>query len=257
MALATQDSTITLLSNYKNNMKTQEADISYLGAENRDRARLESFISAVFKKYYNAEIDHFYPNLLSIETADENQSSTEQSIKAVAGVRCAADEPLFSEYYLSNSLEAELETLYGKPIHRDQVVEVGNLAPANVGQMRWLIASITAFLYSAGYKYIVFTAVQGVYNAFRRMDIPLKLVTEAKQSCLPVEIKDKWGPEYYQLKPMVLAGDIVEGFDIMKKSIYSSNPKLIPLFEKAYLFGQQSMEGKHQRSLPEKNEYVA
>lgn len=238
MSLATKDNTITLLSNYKNNLHTYVADINYFKQGNPERNHLEAFISSIFKQYYNAEIDHFSPNLLAIESSDGNHLNAPGTIKAVAGVRCAAEEVLFSEFYLSKSLEKELGLIYNKKISRSDIVEVGNLAPANVGHMHWLIAAITGFLYSAGFKYIVFTAVPGIYNAFNRMDVPLKIITEAKQKCLPDDIQHKWGPEYYELKPMVLSGDIVQGFNIMKKNIYSTNQKLIPLFEKACSLGQ-------------------
>ena len=246
MTTASKDKTVTLLANYKKNINTQASEIHYFEEDRPQRKRLEGFISEVFKKYYNAELDHFYPNLLSIEAEPEPEHSGDESIiKAVAGVRCAADESLFSEYYLQGELETELENLYDDGIYseisRDTVVEVGNLAPANVGQMRWLIASITAFLYSAGFKYIVFTAVPGVYNAFSRMDVPLKQITQASRDCLPEEQKDKWGPEYYDLKPMVMAGDIAQGFEIMKHNIYSANQKLIPLFEKACQLGRDDL----------------
>ncbi len=211
--------------------KDTSEQIQYLDSNSPHRAPLENLITHVFKKYYNTELEHFYPNLLSIES--------DQSIKAVAGVRCAADEPLFSEYYLANPLETELEMLYNRKISREYIVEVGNLAPTNVGQMRWLIASITAFLYSAGFQAIVFTAVPGVSNAFKRMNIPLQYITDAEHHKLPEDIQDKWDKQYYQAKPKVFSGDIVAGFNIMKENIYHSNQKLIPLFEKACHLGRQ------------------
>jgi hypothetical protein len=234
----TKECSVALLAEHKNNIQTHAADMFFFKSGHPARNHLESFISQIFKKYYNAEIDQFYPNLLSIE-------SDNREIKAVAGVRCASKEALFSEYYLSQPLEHGLKCLYGKNIERHQVVEVGNLAPANVGQMRWLIASITGFLYSAGYRYIVFTAVPGVYNAFKRMDIPLRIMADARQSCLPESLQNKWGPEYYQSGPKVLAGDIANGFNIVKENIYRNNKKLIPLFEKACQLGLQyaSAEG--------------
>ncbi len=240
-----EKSNITLVAKFKDTHVGSQTHISYLHSGDPKRPRLEHFISKVFKKYYNADIDQFYPSLLSIESDDSDPSNPDKAIKAIAGVRCASDEALFSEYYLSQSLETELTALYNKPISRQVVVEVGNLAPANVGQMRWLIAAITAFLYSAGHKYIVFTAVPGVFNAFRRMDVPLKEITPAKRSSLPEALKDKWGDEYYQAKPMVLAGDIAEGFAIMEENIYQSNKKLIPLFEEACRLGKQARLEMH------------
>lgn len=234
-----------LLSDYKSHKQTLSADINYFEQGMPERVRLERFISRVYKKYYNAEIDHFYPDLISIETDEKNSLLREQSIKAVAGVRCAENEALFSEHYLNNNLQSELERIYHKPVSRREVVEVGNLAPEGVGQMRWLITTLTGFLYSADYKYIVFTLVPGVYNAFKRMNIPLEFMAEAKRECLPEDIRHKWGPDYYQKKPVVLAGDIALTFAIVKENIYKTNKELIPLFEQAYYLGQKTSHTIH------------
>lgn len=237
-----------LLADRKNHAQTLSATVNYFKQGMPERVRLEDFISRVYKKYYHADIEHFYPDLISIETSQIDNSARkltqgaaqEQSIKAVAGVRCAKNEALFSEYYLNYSLESELERVYHKPVSRQVVVEVGNLAPESIGQMRWLITTITGFLYSAGYQYIVFTLVPGIYNAFKRMDIPLKLLAEARHECLPEAIKHKWGPEYYRKNPMVLVGDIAKGFAIVKENVYQSNKQLIPLFEQACKLGKQA-----------------
>ena len=210
------------------------------------RTHLEEFIRGVYKKYYNADIDQFYPNLLAIESSAGNSLNQNKTIKAVAGVRCAENDHLFSEYYLSGKLEDEIASRLSDkvngPVSRKTIVEVGNLAPANVGQMRWLITSITGFLYSAGFKYLIFTGVPGISNSFKRMNIPLEVLAEAKQESLPEDIKHKWGPEYYQNKPMVFLGDIEMGYEVMKENIYKSNQKLIPLFEQACRVGSQSLQ---------------
>ncbi len=111
--------------------------------------------------------------------------------------------------------------------------------------MRWLITTLTGFLYSADYKYIVFTLVPGVYNAFKRMNIPLEFMAEAKRECLPEDIRHKWGSDYYQKKPVVLAGDIALTFAIVKENIYKTNKELIPLFEQAYYLGQKTSHTIH------------
>ena len=211
------------------------ASLRYFDQNSDARAPLEQLIYTVYKKYYHTDITNFYPNLISIEEVTKNNAETK--VKAVAGVRCAAEQALFSEYYLSRALETELKAQYGHFIDRNVVVEIGNLAPANIGQMRWLIASITAFLQGAGFKYIVFTLVAGVYNAFKRMGLDPKQIAKAKKSSLPQEIREQWGHEYYQLNPTVFTGDIQQGYHIMRQSIYQSNQKLIPLFEQAYQLG--------------------
>jgi hypothetical protein len=243
MTLATSKKAVTLLAEVKNNHQTYAAKIAYFEQGRDERSRLEGFINQVFKRYYNTKIEQFYPCLLSIESPNHQVSGQVSLIKAVAVVRCAAEETLFSEHYLDNPLKTELYQLYGKIISREYIVEIGNLAPANIGQMRWLIASITAFLQAAGFKYIIFTGVSGVYNAFQRMDIPLKFITKAKQNRLPLTLKNQWGDEYYQLQPKVMAGDIAQGFEIIKTNIYQSNKKLIPLFEQAYQLGTQFRTG--------------
>ena len=221
---------------HKQNNTTQ---IHFLETGEPGRKHLERFISKVFKNYYNADLDHFYPNLLSIETNEPGAFKSDDSIKAVAGIRSATEEPLFSEFYLEHPLLKELTAIYDKTISREIVVEVGNLAPANVAQMRWLITVMTGFLYSAGFRYIVFTAIPGVSNAFKRMKLPLNPIIEAKQSRLPDAIKNKWGPEYYQLKPMVLSGDITEIFKRVKVNIYDKNTQYIDLFEQACHLGAE------------------
>jgi len=204
--------------------------INYLNKNNPERAPLEQFIHQVYKKYYAINLSSFYPHLISIKT-------TNNKLKAVAGIRNAATETLFSEYYLKQDLEITLKQCYGCNISRDSVVEVGNLAPASVGQMRWLITSITAFLHGAGFKYIVFTLAKGVYNAFKRMGLHLDVLADARRDCLPAKLQQEWNDSYYQASPKVLTGDIGYGFLEMQQNIRQANPQLLPLFEQAYQLG--------------------
>jgi hypothetical protein len=224
---------MTLLSHSIDKTQAINAQINYFEQDEAERVPLETFINRCYQKYYQVTLDHFYPTLLSIEEPEQRR------IKAVAGLRSAAEETLFSEYYLEQSLQSELKTITNQSISRQYIVEIGNLAPASVGQMRWLIASITAFLYAAGFQYIVVTIVPGIYNAFKRMDISLTKITDAKQNCLPKAMQKKWGNDYYQLNPAVYVGDIVTNYKIMKENIYQTNKKLIPFFEKAYQSGLQ------------------
>jgi len=211
--------------------KMSQMSMAVFNQQAPERAYLEHFINTVYQKYYQANITHFYPHLLSIEDPENNK------IKAVAGLRCAQEETLFSEHYLPESLETTLKGIYQQDILRSQIVEVGNLAPANVGQMRWLIASITSFLHAAGYQYIVFTLVTGVINAFKKMGVPLQQICEAKHANLPAEAKKQWGHQYYNLNPMVLTGDINLVYHLLEDNIRQYNQNLMPLFEKAYQLG--------------------
>ena len=180
------------------------------------RAPLEFFIQQVFKQAYEAQISSFYPELISITRAD-------QSFAAVAGFRSASN-TLFAEHYLEQPIESLLAQ-HDPAIERRGIVEVGNLAPASAGQARWLIAALTSFLYSAGFTWVIFTAVPTLHNAFSRMGMPLTTLAKADRHCLSSNLKDNWG-HYYDANPMVYAGKIQTGYDTLNQLI---SPKMLRL----------------------------
>lgn len=161
------------------------------------RAAAERFIHDIYAKQYQADLGSFLPYLLSIKSPDRGHA-------AIAGLRPAASSKLFLENYLPSSIDSLLG------VERGNIVEVGNLAPAGAGQARWLITSITALLYSAGFTHVVFTATPLMFNAFRRMRLPLNFLAKATADCLPPEEKARWG-SYYCTEPKVYWGDINYG----------------------------------------------
>ena len=165
------------------------------------RANAEAFIQRIFFSSYQARISHFYPQLLCIT---ENVRGGDDDFTAVAGVRCAASGPLFSEYYLHDPIESVLA------VPRRQIVEIGNLSPASMGQARWLIATLNAFMAAAGFTHVVFTAVPKLRNAFNRMGLPLQYLAEADAERLPEGMSHDWG-NYYAARPAVFSGDILLG----------------------------------------------
>ncbi len=76
---STQTDNIALLSSRKNlqmeeiYQQTFSAKINYFEQGVPERTHLEDFICGVYKKYYNADIDQFYPNLLAIESRADNK----------------------------------------------------------------------------------------------------------------------------------------------------------------------------------------
>ncbi len=196
------------------------------------RQYLESFVSEVFYRHYQAHIKAFYPYLLSITTPDH-------ILRAVAGIRSAKNSVLFSEHYLNHSIEHYTNHTFSFTSTREQIVEVGNLAPANVGQMRWLITALTAFLYAANFKVVVFTGILPVFNAFQRMGLPLIDLEAATLDKLPVQLRKQWTPKYYQHHPKVYIGDITLGVKKLHQNIRQHNPTLIPIWELAWEQGNQ------------------
>jgi len=186
------------------------------------RASAEAFVRRIFEQAYGARLDTFYPVLLCI-------TRPEGSYAAVAGIRPAGGQSLFSEHYL----DQPIETLLGA--ERRQVVEVGNLAPANAGQARWLIGAVTALLAGAGFSHVVFTAVPRLKNAFSRMGLPLVQLAEARAENLPDNLAQDWG-SYYEHDPAVFSGDIQLGFHAFARLV-ASHPELRKILQKAYTAG--------------------
>lgn len=194
------------------------------------RGVLETFVRDRFRQTYGAEVATFCPELLSLRRDDH-------SLCAVAGVRPAATERLYSEYYLDAEVEVFLAgRLGGGGISRASVVEMGNLAPASVGQARWLIATLTAYLYSAGYEWVVFTAIPPIYNAFARLGLPLQIYARADIARLPPAVRDQWG-SYYETGPVVCYGNIAQGFRQLSAAIRPERRHLWSLWLDAQQLG--------------------
>jgi hypothetical protein len=168
------------------------------------RAHAEVFVQAIFRHAYGAQLQTFYPLLLSILFPGGDYA-------AVAGVRPAGSERLFSEHYLDEPVERILG------VERDRIVEIGNLAPASAGQARWLICTLTAFLGGAGFTHVVFTAIPKLKNAFGRMGLPLTKHADASAECLPPGQARIWG-SYYESRPAVYSGDIRIGAHAFRKA---------------------------------------
>lgn len=187
------------------------------------RAFAETFVGAIFRRAYGATLNTFYPLLLGL-TRDNGEYA------AVAGVRPAGAEALFSEHYLDQPVEQLLAT------GRAGIAEIGNLAPANAGQARWLICTLSAFLMGAGFTHVVFTSVPKLRNAFARMGLPLTRLADAERSRLPAEQQAEWG-SYYDCRPAVYAGDIVAGTPALL-ALMAADAELQDLALQAYDAGQ-------------------
>ena len=195
--------------------------VDVLEAGHPDRHRTERFVRAVFELCYGADIRSFYPTLLAFTQHAE--------LMGVAGYRGAAEQALFSEQYLDQPLEQLIGAHWNEPVERSRIVEVGNLALASPGQARWVIAAVTLFLHTAGYRWVLFTAVKPLINAFRRLGLnPLTLALAD-----PARLADdgqQWG-SYYAGNPSVCVGDIEAGYRKLMNSSGARQPLLQALLE--------------------------
>lgn len=201
----------------------ESLDFTLMDLMHSRRGNAEDFVRGVFFNAYRARLDAFYPLLVSIAYPDGEYA-------AVAGVRPAGGEALFSEHYLDEPVEKILN------VERQKIVEIGNLAPASAGQARWLICTLTAFLTGAGFTHVVFTGVPRLKNAFRRMGLPLTKHADARQEQLPEHQATEWGT-YYESKPAVFSGDIRIGHSAFS-NIKETAPDLYIISRLAYDAGR-------------------
>jgi Thermostable hemolysin len=197
------------------------------------RADLEQFIRGVFAHAFGAELHSYYPNLLAFTTGTHT--------RGVVGYRDGMVKPLFSEHYLDSPAENVIGIHMDQDIERRHLVEVGNLALAGRGEVRWVIAAMTVFLYAAGYRWVLFTAVKPLYNAFQRLGLKPIQIAKPDPRRLP-EGGSNWG-RYYQSDPMVCAGDISAGYQKLVASISRRQPLLSTLLQEAFRLGLKARGG--------------
>ncbi|MGV8918132.1 MAG: thermostable hemolysin [Pseudomonas sp.] len=167
------------------------------------RNDFETFIQQQFRKAHNADVRHFMPELFGLKDGTG-------ALCAVAGVRPATTEALFLEHYLDQPIEHIVEATAGRPVDRQGIVEVGNLAASNVGSARLSIITITWLLAMGGLEWVAFTGNAGLVNSFNRLG--LRPVTLCPAD--PLRLGDDrhvWGT-YYDTQPSVHVGDIRSGF---------------------------------------------
>jgi len=181
-----------------------------------ERAGVERFISGCFESEHGAHITHFMPRLFRLVTR-------RGELAAAFGTRCAGSERLFLENYLDQPIELELAMRLGYVPARNKIVEVGNLAAALPGAVRWLIVALTVRLYQEGYEWVVFTGTQELRNGFHRLGLRPITLHIADVNRLDETERDQWG-SYYANNPLVMAGNIGYGYDEMKSFVRFPKP---------------------------------
>jgi len=167
------------------------------------RADLERFIARRFERAYGATLTHFLPHLLGMR---DNGGRWQ----AAVGFAGAADGPLFLEQYLDAPIERVLARKIERPVARERVVEVGNLAAVRAGIARILIPALATRLREHGFEIAVFTATRELRNAFERLALGPLVLAPADPACLRGGAGE-WG-SYYTHAPTVMGGRISDCF---------------------------------------------
>ncbi len=179
-------------------------EVDILTPEHPEWNATTSTVATVYRKAYGAHLSSFMPRLLRV-------SRSTGAFRAIVGMRGASDGPLFLETYLDEPIEQAIAAKVGEAVARDCIVEIGNLAESRPGDARLGIISSTMYLYTLGYRWVVFTAVPQLLNAFKRLGMEPIEMTEAKPERLPEDQRALWG-SYYDERPMVCFGDIARGY---------------------------------------------
>lgn len=190
-----------------------------------NRAEVEDFIRNTFAAAYGAEVSGFMPRLLTIR-------SKQDELLAAFGVRSAEKGKLFLENYLDQPIEQVIAAQSGSLPQRNRIAEIGNLAAIYPGAVRWMIVALTVMLYEEGYDWVVFTGTAALRNGFYNLGLHPVEICPARLERLASEEQGRWG-SYYDNKPVVMIGNIREGFRAMR-----SNDKLIDILsgERASFF---------------------
>ena len=164
------------------------------------------FIRRRFMQAYGADPALRIPALLALTT-------TQGSLLAAAGVRNAGQERLFLEDYLSVPVEAVMP-LPGT--ERQKIAEIAHLAGVEAGVSRYLFASLSVWLDTVGYEWVVCTGTDELRNSFHRLGIATQVLANADPARLP-DAGAGWG-RYYDHHPVVMAVNVAEGMSAMRQA---------------------------------------
>lgn len=161
------------------------------------RSSLQQFIQQGFATHYQANVEHFMPNLLGVNRNGQWQ--------AVLGLRSAAKTPLFIEQYLSVAVEQILAT-HGLYAERPQLIEIGHLYASNRQSLLQLFVLMAYALNQLNYRYLLCAATTQVRSILSRHGIELTELGEAKADALGKQAAS-WG-SYYDTDPKVCVMDL-------------------------------------------------
>jgi len=169
------------------------------------RKQVEQFIAQRFLEVHGARLSVFMPVLIAL--FGENDE-----VLAAVGIRNAATEVLFLEYYLDTSIENSIACNASQLMvvpERDRIVEIGNLASIDRRANRKLFQILAGLLHAENFEWAVFTGCTSLHRMFSTLGIETIDLGRALQSRLPVD-QQTWGG-YYEDSPRVVAGKVSRG----------------------------------------------
>jgi len=168
------------------------------------------FIRRCFAKAFGAAPPRSYSDFV--------RHGTGQGCSAVLGYRRASEGALFLEVYLDRPVEHALGQVLGRPVTREQVVELGNLVACNPWAMVELWGAAANDLGGTS-EIAVATLTARLRRMFERVGIRLVELAPARSEALGHE-SAAWG-RYYDDDPRVCAGMIEQGQDAIARFLSS------------------------------------
>ncbi|MFT5805061.1 MAG: hypothetical protein ACI9R8_002111 [Candidatus Paceibacteria bacterium] len=162
-------------------------------------------IQTQYQKHFSCQLQHRLPYSLSQLDDEQNQ------ILACTGYQPASEGALFLEQYLDERVEESLQRRTNEYVSREEIVEIGGFA---VGHKRHALPSMLLLaptLADLGFKTVVCTVTRPMQSCLRKLGIVSTLVADADPARVDTS-NNAWGT-YYDLKPVVLAGDINSNID--------------------------------------------
>jgi hypothetical protein len=172
-------------------------EMMFAGPGSPVRADLEQFVVQAFEREHDAVVRTFMPVLVGCR-------DRERRLRSVVGLRAASAEPFFLERYLDRPAHELLADSSRRAVHRDGIVEVGNLAGLNCRAAVRLVASLPGLLLAMRFEWVVFTATTTVRQMLAAFGAPVIELARAGEACAAGGI-DRWG-RYYRNDPRVCAG---------------------------------------------------
>lgn len=168
-----------------------------------ERKDVEQFIHDVFADSYDANVQQFMPQLISLR--DENQQ-----LVAAFGMRKADQEPLFLERYLDEPIEVVISSRFNRVITRHEITEIGNLAVANPRNAGVLIAHVIKHSLDVKVAWCVATAHHTLQNGLIKGGRDVYALQSANKARLTGIEQATWGRYYDQLSQVVAIRGVAE-----------------------------------------------
>ncbi|EAW31784.1 hypothetical protein GP2143_05020 [marine gamma proteobacterium HTCC2143] len=179
------------------------ADTHHFALSQREddcRFELEQYVAKQYLATHQARLTSFLPHLLSMSLSGE--------IQAVAGLKPASSGQLFLEQYLDQNIDQTIAGAINRPIDRNSIIEIGNLASSQTGGSQLLFIILAFAIREAGFHWLAFTATPQVKKLLNRLSATPLFLANADAGRLG-KTAEVWG-EYYQKKPNVMAIDLDE-----------------------------------------------